>query len=128
MTGNWLRIAKNSDMPGPGRKWIKGQSGNPGGRPKTVGIVQDLARQHTANALEVLLVIMNDPDAPAAARVSAAAQLLDRGHGKPAQRSDVNLTNDIDPNELSDAALAEYIASGSSNSDEGSEDDPSKLN
>jgi hypothetical protein len=32
-----------------------------------------------------LVVVMNDSAAPAAARVSAANALLDRGHGKPRQ-------------------------------------------
>jgi Family of unknown function (DUF5681) len=33
----------------------KGQSGNPGGRPKVVGEVQELARQHTGEAIKTLV-------------------------------------------------------------------------
>jgi hypothetical protein len=36
---------------------------------------------------------MCDPKAPAAARISAASALLDRGYGKPLQTVDANNTN-----------------------------------
>src|SRR5262249_34665133 len=42
----------------------------------------DLARQHAEAAIAVLAEIMNDTDAPAGARVSAAKAILDRGWGK----------------------------------------------
>jgi hypothetical protein len=38
---------------------------------------------------------MRDPKAPAAARVSAAQALLDRGYGKPAQAIEVNAEPDL---------------------------------
>jgi hypothetical protein len=41
----------------------EGQSGNPGGRPKVVGQVQELARQHSAEAINTLAAIMKDPKA-----------------------------------------------------------------
>lgn len=66
-------------------KFQKGQSGNPGGRPKVVGDVQELARQHTPDAIETLASIMRDGEAAPAARVAAANAILDRGYGKPAQ-------------------------------------------
>lgn len=47
--------------------------------------IKSLARSHTESALNTLKGIMNQGDAPAAARVSAALGLLDRGWGKPAQ-------------------------------------------
>lgn len=47
--------------------------------------IKSLARSHTESALTVLAGIMNQSEAPAAARVSAAQALLDRGWGKPAQ-------------------------------------------
>lgn len=47
--------------------------------------IRSLARSHTNSALKVLAGIMNEPDAPHAARVSAANALLDRGWGKPTQ-------------------------------------------
>lgn len=68
--------------------WSKGQSGNPSGRPKIVGELRDLARVHTTDALETLVSICNDSEAPPASRVAAAAQLLDRGYGRPSQSID----------------------------------------
>jgi hypothetical protein len=38
---------------------------------------------------------MKDPKAPAAARISAAQAILDRGHGKPAQAIEVNAGPDL---------------------------------
>ena len=65
-------------------KFEKGQSGNPGGRPKEVAEVRELAREHTPEAVNTLAEIMLDKDAPPAARISAATALLDRGYGRPA--------------------------------------------
>ena len=61
----------------------KGQSGNPGGRPKEVAEVKALARSHTATAIETLVSIAKSKKATDAARVSACIALLDRGWGKP---------------------------------------------
>lgn len=47
--------------------------------------IRSLARAHTATAINTLAGIMQQTDAPAAARVQAAQALLDRGWGKPAQ-------------------------------------------
>ena len=47
--------------------------------------IRSLARAHTETALKVLAGIMNQEDCPAAARVSAATAILDRGWGKPTQ-------------------------------------------
>ena len=62
------------------------QSGNPGGRPKVVAEVKELAREHTGEAIQTLVSIMSNPKSAPAARVSAANSLLDRGYGKPPQR------------------------------------------
>jgi hypothetical protein len=68
-----------------GKPFKKGQSGNPGGRPKVIAGVKELAREHTAEAIETLVSIMTNPKSADAARVSAANALLDRGYGKPPQ-------------------------------------------
>ncbi len=44
-----------------------------------------LAREHTERAVETIAEVMNDPFAEDRDRLNAAAQLLDRGHGKPNQ-------------------------------------------
>jgi sulfite reductase beta subunit-like hemoprotein len=67
-----------------------GQSGNPGGRPKALIEVQDLAREHTPAAISALVQIVTSGESDAA-RVAAASVILDRGWGKAAQRHDVNI-------------------------------------
>lgn len=42
-----------------------------------------LAREYAAAAIRALASIADDPDAPATARVAAAAKLLERGYGRP---------------------------------------------
>ena len=38
----------------------KGRSGNPGGRPKEIGEVRELARQYTPQAIEALQTIVTE--------------------------------------------------------------------
>ena len=52
---------------------------------KTRTEIRALARSHTRTAVSVLVVIMRSKDATAAARVSAANAILDRGWGKATQ-------------------------------------------
>lgn len=52
---------------------------------KALADIRSLARSHTEQALNVLVGVMGQTDAPPAARVSAANSILDRGWGKPAQ-------------------------------------------
>jgi len=80
MAENSGRTAKG----GCGRPFQPGQSGNPGGRPKALAEVRDLARQHTAAAIRALLDVMQSSKNPSA-RVAAATALLDRGWGKATQ-------------------------------------------
>lgn len=63
--------------------FVKGQSGNPGGRPKETGEIRELARKHGPEAIRTLALHMAGDDPRVA--VAAAQALLDRGFGKPAQ-------------------------------------------
>lgn len=68
--------------------WVKGKSPNPGGRPKQVLDVIQLARKHTPEAIGRLVEIMRDGQSEAAC-VSAAVAILDRGWGKPVQSHEI---------------------------------------
>jgi hypothetical protein len=102
--------------------WQKGQSGNPGGRPKAIVEVAAAARERTVAAIDVLTEIMRNVDATASARVSAAVALLERGWGKAPQT--VTLLNSQDMKGLSDAELL-TIARGGRADTSGGSDTPS---
>lgn len=71
--------------PGPGR---------PKGVPnKATGDIRVLAQQYGAQALKTLSDIMTGAKFPAAARVAAAKELLERGYGKSPQPVAVNSAN-----------------------------------
>ena len=98
-------------MPGKGRPFPKGVSGNPGGRPKVLGDVQELAREQSPQAINTLAKIMNDEKTPPAARVAAANALLDLGYGKPTQPISKTLAK-VDPSSMSDEELAAIAKNG----------------
>ncbi len=67
----------------PRGRFVKGHSGNPGGRPAIATEVRDLARQHGPHAIRRLVELSRSADGPVA--VSACKALLDRGYGRPEQ-------------------------------------------
>ena len=74
-------------------KFRKGQSGNPGGRPKVLGEVQELARQYAPKAIVELarlaLKAKNET-----VRIAAIRELLDRGYGRPRQAMELSVPAD----------------------------------
>ncbi len=67
-----------------GRPFGKGQSGNPGGRPRVVSELRALARERTPDAIKELARLALKARSEAA-RIAAIRELLDRGYGKATQ-------------------------------------------
>ena len=67
-----------------GRPFEKGKSGNPGGRPRVITELRDLARRQAPDAIKELgrLALKARSET---ARIAAIRELLDRGYGKPTQ-------------------------------------------
>ncbi len=63
-----------------------------GSTAKQITDVRDAARQHTLAAVETLVSVMEDLEAPHSARVAAANGLLDRGHGKAVQHIEAEIS------------------------------------
>ena len=62
-------------------RFLPDMSGNPGGRPREVGHVRELACKHSEEAIETLVDLMRHAKSDAA-RGAAAQALLDHGYGK----------------------------------------------
>lgn len=77
-------------------KFKLGQSGNPSGRPKSDFAIAELAKAKTEAAIACLVGVMENPEAPAAARVSAAQAILDRGWGRSTQAVTAQVTGQND--------------------------------
>ena len=64
-------------------KWVKGVSGNPGGRPKLEVSIRELAQRNSMEALETLVQVMRT--GKPGERLVAANAILDRAYGRPTQ-------------------------------------------
>jgi hypothetical protein len=86
----------------------KGQSGNPGGRPRALVSVMEEARKHTLDAMRVLSELMRVAKSESV-RLNAAEAILSRGWGRPIQafQVDGNFAN-RKLNELSNEELAAF--------------------
>ena len=86
----------------------KGQSGNPGGRPRGLVSVMEEARRHTTEAIRVLVELMSGANSESV-RLNAAEAILSRGWGLPVQafQVDGNFAN-RKLNELTNAELTAF--------------------
>ncbi len=64
-------------------RFLKGVSGNPGGRPVEERAMKELARSHTVEAIEKIVALMRGAE-DERVQFLAAQELLDRGHGRAA--------------------------------------------
>jgi hypothetical protein len=64
-----------------GRPFLAGLSGNPGGRPKVIAELRDLARAHTPELMAELIRLALHADSESV-RLGAIQAALDRGWGK----------------------------------------------
>jgi hypothetical protein len=76
-------------MPGPGRPFQPGKSGNPTGRAKVDPDEAQALRAVTAHAVRQLIEIANDPNHRR--QFDAITVILDRTLGKPTQALDLDL-------------------------------------
>lgn len=69
-------------------KFRPGQSGNPGGRPKTTALLRQMAQDQAEANVRALVEIRDNKRASASARIAAIRELFDRGFGKAIQTVD----------------------------------------
>lgn len=67
----------------PGGRFAPGVSPNPGGRPRVVAKVRELAQQQGETAFQKVVDLMQSNDERIA--LAAAREILDRAYGKPEQ-------------------------------------------
>jgi hypothetical protein len=96
-------------MPGPGRPFVQGVSGNPSGRrrhgPPPFDLVKQ-CRELTPQLVERLVLLTTEPDRRVA--VQAITYLLDRGWGRARQAVEVDLDERMVPVSQIEAA-ARYV-------------------
>ena len=70
--------------------WKRGQSGNPGGRPKNTPDFLKQARAEGTASLQTLVELRDNPDIDPQIRRQCANDILDRAYGKPVQQMETD--------------------------------------
>jgi hypothetical protein len=97
--------------PATAGSFTPGKSGNPGGRPKAMTEIRELAREHGPWAILRLRELAEGEDGKVA--VAAVRELLDRGYGRPVQAVEVDArVHASDPRELLESLLGRVAARG----------------
>lgn len=99
-----------------GHRWVKGQSGNPGGRRKQNKTVTEMAREAAPEAMKKLVKIMKDDKATHGIVAVCAEKILERAYGKPTQVSAVAIGDFRKAAELTDDELLRIIQAGTDTS------------
>lgn len=92
-------------------RFRKGESGNPGGRPKKAVTIAALAEEASEKALKKLVSLINSDKEQVS--LAAAQAVLDRAFGKPKQSVDVASKKDVADFDLSELyAIAKSGSAG----------------
>jgi hypothetical protein len=67
----------------PNGQLLPGSTANPSGRPKVVGEIKELARQHAPAAFERICELIDSSDERIA--LAASQEILNRAYGRPVQ-------------------------------------------
>lgn len=86
------------------KPWKPGQSGNPNGRPKMTPEARQALADLVPKAVRALGRVLESDEAPAAATISAAREVLDRNFGKPLQAFE-----DLTPARFADLSTDELV-------------------
>ena len=89
------KAAQNSTMPDRLRPYAfkKGQSGNPGGRPRKSKVIRSVAERNMEKAFGKIVQLIDSKDDRVA--IAACNAILDRALGKPLRTAEITAKHDI---------------------------------
>lgn len=88
-------LPENRRKTGKTTKFQKGQTGNPGGRPKLPEEFRAFAKEKSMEALKMLYEMMIDPNEKSDIRIKCGEVIISYGVGKPQQSVDLTANGDI---------------------------------
>ncbi|MCP4185196.1 MAG: hypothetical protein GY761_18110 [Hyphomicrobiales bacterium] len=93
----------------------------PGSPNKATAAIRALAGEHADKAIDILAELMEGQDTPAAARITAAKELLERGFGRPGSYAALELDtplSELQPREAI-SAITDAVTGGAISVEEG---------